>query len=134
MKLLAGSDGALRTDHPLKLDSDQFRAFADHRLETRLVIGQAFDPVVLPLVLAQYIIEPQRSADQFVTESQGEEHFSAGLADRHGPGRGVGERQRAAAILDRQRVMGRGGAGEGRKTQTCDEGEKARQQHDAISI
>ncbi|MNP15835.1 hypothetical protein D3C76_1082070 [compost metagenome] len=134
VKLLAGSDCALRADHPLKFDSDQFRALADDRFETRLVIGQAFDPVVLPLVFAQHIIEPQRSADQFVTESQGEEHFGAGLADSHRPDRGVRERQCAAAVLDRQRVMSRGGTGEGRKSQAGDEGEKARQQHDAISI
>ncbi|MNP29945.1 hypothetical protein D3C76_1229950 [compost metagenome] len=113
VKLLASTDCALRANHPLKLHGDQPRALADHRFETRLVIGQAFDPVVLRLVLSQHIIEPQRSTDQFVAQSQGEEHLGAGLADGHRPGRGVGEGQRAAAVLDCKRVMSRGGTGEG---------------------
>ncbi|MNL47153.1 hypothetical protein D3C87_1699220 [compost metagenome] len=125
MKLLAGTDHALRADHPLQFHGHQLRAFANHRLETRLVIGQALDPVVLGLVRGQHIVEPQRGADQRGAKPHGVEHFGAGLADCHGAARRLLEGQLAAAVLDHQGIVGRGRMREGGQTQGGDEGGKA---------
>ena len=135
MKLLAGAHHALRADHPFQLHGHQFRAFADHRFEARLVIGQAFDLVVLRLVLGQHVVEPQRGADHFIAQAHGIEHFGAGLADGHGARRGVLEGQACCRSFrpsaGRQSVP----PGPGRtRLRPVMQGSNAGQQHGAISV
>ncbi|MNJ69419.1 hypothetical protein D3C77_657680 [compost metagenome] len=59
MKLLASAHSALRADHPFQFHGDQFRTLADHRFETRFVVSQTLDLVILRFVFGQHIVEPQ---------------------------------------------------------------------------
>ena len=134
MKLFAGADHALWTDHPLQLHGDQFRALADHRFETGIVVCQTLNLVVLRLVQGRDIVEPQRGTDQLVAQPQGIKHFSPGLADGHGALRGMLKCQRRATVLYRQWIVGGSGQGQGRHAQGGGKGGGAVQHHDAISI
>ena len=122
MKLLTGTHDALRANHPFKLHGHQLGSFADHGLEAGVVIGQTFDLAVLCLVLSGQIVEPQRSAHQFVPKAQGIEHFGAGLAYGYRTFGGVLKRQRAGAVVEGQGVLGLGRLGQYRQGQTGHKG------------
>ncbi|RMM28651.1 hypothetical protein ALQ81_05591 [Pseudomonas syringae pv. pisi] len=129
MELLAGADHALFANHPLQLHGHQFRSLADYRFETGLVVGQAFDLVVLRLEAWQYVVEPQRGADQSVAQAQFVKHFGAGLANGYSLGWRMREGQGRATVFKGQRVLSGSGEGQGGQRQAGSECGEAGQRH-----